>query len=897
MSRIASISSAAGPSKAGSPESLSLNAPHSNGSPWPMGRTVSGMSVVDKALDPTKPGDLDPHELLTTYSVSDVRKVQQRLRTNAEAKREELRLMVGERYRDLLQASSSIISMAASSKRVLQALEEMHDVVKTARPPRTTRRSRVGEEDSHIQALQSLSAHLKLLLDAPEHLWRFMEQRLYLKAAWLFLTARVVHRTLLQEDEDAGQSWHEYGIDVSEQIPLVQRQWDLVSQFRSQITHKANLSLRESSASSGEICATLLTLHILESRPLAETLSIFLTQRSKTLTSALSRPKELANGHAKTLPSDHGKTTARARKPILREVKRNLQIALEAISHTLRSARDIFSDTVPGEVGIMQRALQYIQDEKAQGTLPPELQMTTRTLLNSLPSSAHFSLLPDTIRSYKPYIGATYSSPSVTQTLLQQKLGEWFTRSLETIQAAATKWLASLETVKEVWDIRASSFTIIAKLRGLDPHEQARIRAIVDTLCQQQTVSVWQAALSNAASSFQERLTSAVQALKSISEESRSDAQPVDYLFHPLPLPSTSQVVVNLAGAPFKRYQAGLHRQLRGRTPLLDGVLDVLEESSSRLEGDLAAMHASDPEGLVLVAHLREAYQPEAVNLCSRICSILHPSEDDVGDIDSARRTLAFLGRLQYELASSSSFISTIGVEQKALDELRTQLLALHDQTFERWRGLVVENITTYIWPRMRSEGEPRLRQAGDNQKRPSTAVVEALLHLASSLQDFWAAIDPTRKKKLVSESIIHLVSRVDATEITEPTRAVQYYWDVRFVRQLLDAWDLADTQTQLDGQLANLREKLRSLGVDRPQVEGDDSIPDYLSRMQVIFAPLFPPPEVQVTTSANDKATKSTVLLCYAPPAAEQHFQPALDLVKPSARFGLLLLGSSNTR
>lgn len=80
MSRIASISSAAGPSKAGSPESLSLNAPHSNGSPWPMGRTVSGMSVVDKALDTAKPGDLDPDELLTTYSVSDVKKVQQRLR-------------------------------------------------------------------------------------------------------------------------------------------------------------------------------------------------------------------------------------------------------------------------------------------------------------------------------------------------------------------------------------------------------------------------------------------------------------------------------------------------------------------------------------------------------------------------------------------------------------------------------------------------------------------------------------------------------------------------------------------------------------------------------------------------------------------------------------------------
>ena len=81
------------------------------------------------------------------------------------------------------------------------------------------------------------------------------------------------------------------------------------------------------------------------------------------------------------------------------------------------------------------------------------------------------------------------------------------------------------------------------------------------------------------------------------------DAQPVDYLFHPLPLPSTSQAVVNpsLAGAPFKRYKAGLYRQLRGRTPLLDDVLNALEDSSSRLEEDLSAMHASDPEGRYVV--------------------------------------------------------------------------------------------------------------------------------------------------------------------------------------------------------------------------------------------------------------------------------------------------------
>lgn len=47
--------------------------------------------------------------------------------------------------------------MAASSKRVLQALEEMRDVVGAAKPPRTTRRSRVGEEGMSYQRQDRLS--------------------------------------------------------------------------------------------------------------------------------------------------------------------------------------------------------------------------------------------------------------------------------------------------------------------------------------------------------------------------------------------------------------------------------------------------------------------------------------------------------------------------------------------------------------------------------------------------------------------------------------------------------------------------------------------------------------------------------------------------------------------
>jgi hypothetical protein len=82
----------------------------------------------------------------------------------------------------------------------------------------------LGPTDLDLSVLQSLSAHLKLLLDAPEQLWRLLEKHNYLHAAWLFLISRVVYRSLTQgesqDDEDAELSWAKSGIDVSVRVDL-----------------------------------------------------------------------------------------------------------------------------------------------------------------------------------------------------------------------------------------------------------------------------------------------------------------------------------------------------------------------------------------------------------------------------------------------------------------------------------------------------------------------------------------------------------------------------------------------------------------------------------------------------------------------------------------------------
>jgi hypothetical protein len=84
---------------------------------------------------------------------------------------------------------------------------------------------------------------MKLLLDCPEQFWKLLEARQYLDAAWLFLVARVVHHSLVDEEEDA--VWTDQGIDVLGQFPLVQRQWNAINGFRNQISHRAVQSLRE----------------------------------------------------------------------------------------------------------------------------------------------------------------------------------------------------------------------------------------------------------------------------------------------------------------------------------------------------------------------------------------------------------------------------------------------------------------------------------------------------------------------------------------------------------------------------------------------------------------------------------------------------------------------------
>lgn len=79
----------------------------------------------------------DPERLLERFSAEQVRAVERRVRFGIEQKREELRQMVGERYRDLIHAADTIRDMRRCADSLLQAVRDTDRYCQQLRQSRT----------------------------------------------------------------------------------------------------------------------------------------------------------------------------------------------------------------------------------------------------------------------------------------------------------------------------------------------------------------------------------------------------------------------------------------------------------------------------------------------------------------------------------------------------------------------------------------------------------------------------------------------------------------------------------------------------------------------------------------------------------------------------------------
>ncbi|KIK70711.1 hypothetical protein GYMLUDRAFT_65924 [Collybiopsis luxurians FD-317 M1] len=796
---------------------------------------------------------MDPDELFVKHNISEIKIIQQRLRADADAKQEELRLMVGERYRDLLQASTSIISMANSSRRVIEALRDTKSAILAERPPSLPKRTLVkNNEDIHLQALQVLAAHIKLLLEVPEHLWRMLEKKRHFSAAWLYLLSRVVHRALVREEQDE-EAWRSQGVDVMESFPLVQRQWEVVAQFRSQIIHKATLSLRDFTVSAEETCATLLSLHLLDSRPLSDTLTALLDQRTKSLQTIFSKA-----------PTPRGS---------IREIKKCILVAVESISQTVHTSRDVFQ-APESQLSLIRATLGFIQTDVASPTLPSELQLTTQILLDSLSSSSHFSALPQNLRSYKPHVDVNSQFSSLPSAYLDQKASEWFRKSIDMLRTSCQTWLTDVNSVKVVWSIRSSVRNWLLSSAKLKNSESVRLKRLFDDVCRERIIEIWKTGLSGAEIAFREQLISTISSVKS-NQKFSDDASHVVHLFDAPPLPTVSQ----FDNRPLQIYRASLQRQLIGRVSLLDNVLKTLEKCAAALQEDLLqVLCGDDDETASLITQLKESYQPHAQELCSAALSDLEASANTLSDqTELDINALIFIGRVVEELSSTSPFISQMSCDEAVTQEFHQKARSLYNTIIDRWREFVVLRVLA------RHRVARPLRDFNNLPcVSPSTNLIESLLSLANSIQNLGFSQGPLRHAHLADRTTHLFISRLVNREWEDDE--IQMLHDMAFLRKLSELWGphWNDVGNLLEVKISQIRELRDGLPSDETL---SNRSADCLARTQTILAPVLP------YTAKSASSDRSTALLPLGVPSSEQEYRTAVEVARPSSRFALLLV------
>ncbi|OAX43035.1 hypothetical protein K503DRAFT_789797 [Rhizopogon vinicolor AM-OR11-026] len=843
---------------------------------------------------------IDPDELFTKCTIAEVKAKQVQLRSDAEAKQEELRVMVGERYRDLLQASTSIISMSKSAKRVQEAFEETKDaIVSQQQPSRENRTSNVGKGDSHLQTLQVLSAHIKLLLDAPEHLWRLIEQEKYFHATWLFILARVVHRALSRDDDQDEASWLNKGINVMEQFPLIQRQWETIYHFQTQIIHRATLSLRAYEKSSEDTCGTIMTLHILESRPLADTLTTYLSQRTRTMHTLVSKRPSIAavatpNGNPPTQTNGHlpgtskpAQSTAMSPKDRLREVKSSLLIVVEVISKTVNSARDVFQSQKSAQPALAVRVLEQMHAESpaVSEPVPPELALNAQTILSGLPSSSYFALLPTSIRSYKPYVELSSASSSVPGNFLEDKLRTWFDQSCSTLRDALDRWLLELDSVKSVWTVRSSLRKWLLD-SGLVKAERITLHNLLEEAVRNRITTIWTNTIYHAKELFLKALTS----LTPDSEVGAEEFSPLKsiYVSPSVPAPPLSGSGPSAYELPYQKYRTALQLQLRGRTPRLQAFLSILEESAASLQKDYTHI-GSEESSRELVHNLVEAYLPEAKTFCSTIADALTSTADKLMiELDTARamKSIIFLSRVAIEISLASPFLDNIGCDEGVALGFRDKTGLLFDRIINWWKEHTISSIISRY-----DVNFLHLPLSTSPVTGPSPALMASLHTLSTSLHSLGLTHHPSQ---LISIAPSLLGLFIDAFTRAVPNgdtdQSLQTLNDATFLRCLVSTWPPeAFLTSSLDDLILALQSEVQSSRDPLVSGLGQAAAKQYLMGTQMLLSALVSPfGSIEPTKEGADKMS---TLLTYGVPVSDTTFSPAVELAKVSTRFPLLLV------
>ncbi|XP_055754445.1 conserved oligomeric Golgi complex subunit 1-like isoform X2 [Salvelinus fontinalis] len=376
----------------------------------------------------------DPTVLFERYNTEEIRGIERNVRGEIEHKKEELRQMVGERYRDLIDAADTIGEMRQCSESVVTSIQDMHRYCHKLKQGKSVPQSNSKEEVQRQsqEKFYTMASQIKLLLEIPERIWSSMEASQYLQATQLYLLCCHLHRQLHLE---AGGPQYS---PVLARFPILVRQVAAAGHFRSTILLDSKSVLRGRAVSDQAIAEALVSTMLLEDSSPRQALADFLLARKASIQQLLNQPQHGAG------------------------IKAQVCSLVELLVTTLYQAYAVFYVAPEGSPrlgdGGLSSGLLFTTLENVTSTTPTG--KGRRVLQEEVSTGSWFKYLPSSIAEFQPAL-RTLAQP-IKREQLRDTLQQWINTCKEDICNGVSSLLVYVNSLKGLASIRDAVWDLLS---------------------------------------------------------------------------------------------------------------------------------------------------------------------------------------------------------------------------------------------------------------------------------------------------------------------------------------------------------------------------------------------------------------------------------------------------
>ncbi|XP_010549890.1 PREDICTED: conserved oligomeric Golgi complex subunit 1 [Tarenaya hassleriana] len=234
-------------------------------------------------------GHRDAESLFLAKPILEIRNVESATRKSIEDKKEELRQLVGTRYRDLIDSADSIVHMKSLCESISGNISSIHGHIRSLSSSPVAETPKLVSPNPKRVHVYGIACRVKYLVDTPENIWGCLDESMFLEAAGRYVRAKHVQQRLIMSEGSVGGGAAEMDqTKISANFPLLQHQWQIVESFKAQISQRSRERLLDRGLGLGAYVDALAAVAVVDELEPNQVLELFLESRKTWILQKLS---------------------------------------------------------------------------------------------------------------------------------------------------------------------------------------------------------------------------------------------------------------------------------------------------------------------------------------------------------------------------------------------------------------------------------------------------------------------------------------------------------------------------------------------------------------------------------------------------------------------------------